>query len=121
MFKYVNLNPDGLEIEDCVCRAISLASGLQYTDVRDKLWLTSKLFECEELTVCCYSNLLDKVLEYPSVDCRGLTVAEFAQRHPKGIYLVRMDMHITCIVDGVINDIWDCGERIATHAWFCSY
>lgn len=47
-----------------------------------------------------------------------MTVDEFCLEYPYGTYLVRMKSHITCVIDGVINDIWNCGPEFATNAWY---
>lgn len=120
-FVYYNNNPYGLKEEDCVTRAISLASGLDYFDVSKKLKLTSELLECEKLCVCCYDFLIEKVLMFSKVDCRGMTVGEFAEYHLRGIYLLRMKEHITTLIDGKLYDLWDSSQRKLTHAWFCGY
>ena len=47
-----------------------------------------------------------------------MTVGEFADTHPKGVYLLRIPAHLTCIIDGTCYDIFDCrfdGE--ITDAW----
>lgn len=117
-FVYYNHTPNGDEhINDCVTRAISLASGLPYSEIRKKLFHTSRLLDCESLAVGCYSHLLDRVFEYPRIECAGLTVNEFADKHPRGIYLVRMPQHITTIIDGCVYDIFDCRDKFITNAW----
>ena len=116
-FSYYNINPDGVRKNDCVTRAISLASGLDYKEVQEKLFYTAKLLNCEKLCVCCYRHLLDDVLKYRRVDCDGLMVGEFADTYPNGTYLVRMNGHISCIIDGTIYDIWDCRGEWLTDAW----
>lgn len=114
---YYNQNPDGDRENDCVTRAISLASGLPYWVIRKKLFHTSKLLNCEKLCVCCYRHLLDDVFKYQRVECYGDTVREFAEKHPKGTYLVRMQGHISTIKEGDIWDIFDCGDEFLTDAW----
>ena len=42
-FVYYNNNPYGLKEEDCVTRAITLASGLPYFEVQKKLKLIANL------------------------------------------------------------------------------
>lgn len=116
-FKYHNVNPIGERTEDCVTRAICLASGKDYYDISEKLFYTAKLLDCERLCVCCYRHLLDHVFKYKYINCDGMTVNEFADKHPYGVYLVRMNGHISCIIDNCIYDIWDCGEETLTDAW----
>lgn len=114
---YYNQNPDGDRENDCVTRAISLASGMPYHVIRKKLFHISKLLNCEKLCVCCYRHLLDDVFKYRRVECYGDTVSEFANKHPEGTYLVRMGGHITTIIDGRIWDTFDCGNEFCTDAW----
>lgn len=116
-FVYHNVNPDGQRASDCVTRAISLGSGLDYPIVRRKLYHSAKLFDCDKLNVDCYCHLLQDVLKFPRVNCEGFTVEEFADTYPYGVYLVRMDGHISTICNGEVVDIWDCRDCEITHAW----
>ena len=116
-FIYHNVNPDGQKASDCVTRAISLGSGYSYPAVRRKLHHSAKLFDCEKLNVDCYSHLLEDVLKFPQVETYGMSVGEFADAHPYGIYLVRMDGHISTIWNGNVVDIWDCRPSYITNAW----
>lgn len=116
-FRYYNLNPQGEHHSDCVTRAISLASGLPYSSVRKKLFHTAKLLGCEKLCLSCYKFLIENVLFSRIVNCDGMTVEEFADLHPYGTYLVRMNGHISVIIDNCIYDIFDCREHLLTTAW----
>ena len=116
-FIYYNRNPDGKRQNDCVTRAISLASGYSYPQIRRKLYHTARLLNCEKLCVCCYRHLLDDVFKYKREISDGLTVGEFADLHSEGIYLLRVDGHITCAIRGDVFDIWDCRSEFVTDAW----
>lgn len=95
-----------------------MASGnLTYHEVQKKLKLIAELFNCEKLCVCCYRHLLDDVLKYHRVNCDGLFVGEFADKYPVGVYLLRINGHITCLIDGIIYDLWDCRDEFVTDAW----
>ena len=98
-------------------RAISFAVGIPYADVRKKLYHTSKLLNCEKLCVACYRHLIEYVLGCRPVDCRGLTVGEFAEMHPIGTYLIRISGHITVVKNGKCYDIWDCTKEMCDVAW----
>ena len=116
-FVYYNRNPDGNKESDCVTRAISLATGLSYPTIRNKLFHSSKLFSCHKLNHKCYSALLEKVFEYTTVPCRGLTVAELSSLYRNDILLIRIDGHLTCSYYGKIYDIWDCRDSRCDVAW----
>lgn len=116
-YKYINLNPYGEKDNDCVCRAISLALNENYFDIKDKLYYISKLFNCEELCVCCYKHLLNNVYGLPKVYCRNMTANDFSNEHPYGVYILRMDGHCSCAIDNCLFDIWDCRDEILTDVW----
>ena len=61
MFKLYNRNPHNEKLSDCVCRAISLATGASYYDVMELLRLNSDGHECEELCVDCYGKMIDEI------------------------------------------------------------
>jgi hypothetical protein len=116
-FRYYNVSPDGEHKNDCVTRAISLASGMPYAETRKKLRSVATLFDCERICMSCYKHLIENVLYCKPLDCDGMTVEEFADMHPYGVYLVRMNQHISCIIDNTIYDIFDCREHLLTNAW----
>ena len=116
-FVYENLNPYGERENDCVIRAIAKVTGLPYADIEDKLFYVGKIFECDSKCLGCYSFLIDKVFDFQRVPCAGLTLNEFADLHPRGLYLVRSDGHISVLKDNAVHDIWDCRDMILTHAW----
>ena len=116
-FVYLNVNPDKQKESDCVTRAIKLATGLPYDEVRRKLYHTSKLLGCEKLCVCCYKFLIEEVFKLRRVNCDNMTVAEFSCINPYGIYLVRMNGHLSTIINGKVYDIFDCRSELLTDAW----
>ena len=116
-FCYLNVNPNKQTRNDCVTRAISLASGIPYKTIRKKLFHTARLLDCCKLCNTCYSHLIEKVLCGIPKNCDGMTVGEFANLHPQGTYLLRMYGHITCLIDNCIYDIFDCREHKITNAW----
>ena len=114
---YYNVNPEGERKNDCVTRAISLASGYSYPCIRKKLFHIAKLLNCDKLCVCCYRHLLDDIFKYKRINCDGYTVGEFADKYPQGKYLVRMGGHISTIIDNCVYDIFDCRDLWLTDAW----
>ena len=117
-YKYYNRNPDGKQIEDCVCRAISTATGLNYDAVNRLLDLTAVCYDCEKLCVCCYHNLWEDILGYERHVCmNGETVEDIAYKHPQEKVLIRIDSHLTSSIKGTIYDIWDCSEKLVDCYW----
>lgn len=115
MYKFYNANAHGRFANDCVVRAISLAE--------DKTWNETY----EELSEIAQRNgiILDDVnFVEPLLDSRyervcydNEYVGDFVEEHPRGTYLITMLGHITCCIDGVLYDTFDCRNRIMLCAW----
>lgn len=116
-FVYLNVNPDRKKISDCVTRSIHFTTGIPYNEVRQKLYHTAKLLDCEKLCMCCYSFFIENVLKCKRVNCDNMTIHDFAKHYPYGTYLVRMEGHISSLVNGTCYDIWDCRNQVLTDAW----
>lgn len=116
-YKYFNQNPDGVKIEDCVTRAISLAIDMDYYEVAYKLKLTSLLWGCDKLCLSCYHHLLDDVFRLKRVYVDGMTVEEFAETHPYGTYILRCPSHLLTVIDGIDYDIFNSTRMRITDAW----
>lgn len=117
-YKYYNRNPQRLHVKDCVCKAISTATGLSYEAVDNLLKLTASEYDCEKLCVCCYHNLLDDVLCYHRVDCDfDKTVEEVAALYPRNRLIIRIEAHLTSAINGVVLDIWDCTKEFVDCFW----
>lgn len=117
MFKYYNQNPNGYHIPDCVIRAISLATGEPYYNVVKMLHNNAEIYNCDELCVCCYEKLLDFDFNLPHYYGNGNNAGEVAMDFPNNVLLLRMDGHLSCSINGVIHDIWDCSDEIITDFW----
>lgn len=117
-YKYYNRNPDRRHIQDCVCRAISTATGLCYEAVNNLLELTANEYRCEKLCVCCYHNLLEDVLCYSRQEAKfKKTVADIAYAYPRNKVIIRVKSHLTTAINGTILDIWDCSDELVDCYW----
>lgn len=117
-YKYYNHNPDRLHLQDCVCRAISTATGLCYEATNNLLDLTAATYKCDKLCVCCYHNLLEDVLCYHRQECHfKKTVEEVASDYPRNKLIIRVQSHLTSSINGTIMDIWDCSDELVDCFW----
>lgn len=116
-YKYLNLNPMSKEENDCVCRAISLATHLPYKTVDRLLQLTGIALKCDELCPCCYHYLLEDIFSFNCYKGDGKTVKEIASDFKDTICIIRISGHLTCSVFGIIYDIWDCSNEICDRFW----
>lgn len=114
-YKYFNANHQGRYVNDCTIRAISLAEGKSWQQTYDELsYIAGK-----NGIILDDVNFIDLLLDSRYLRCRTKDnyVGEFADNHPIGTYLITMDGHITCCVDGTIFDTFNCLNRRIKSVW----
>ena len=115
MYKYYNQNKDGRHINDCTVRAISLAQNKTWDETYKEL---SNLARERGMMFDSVEFVEDYLDERYYRQCHySKTVGEFADEFIKGTYLITMNGHITCCIDGVIIDTFDCRDRIMRCCW----
>lgn len=115
MYKYYNANSKGNFVNDCVIRAISVAENKSWDETYEEL---SDIAQIEGILlddVNFVENYLDE--RYQRACHYSKTVGEFSKEFPKGTYLITMQGHITCCIDGIIYDTFDCRYRRMWCAW----
>lgn len=114
MFCYYNANPLGRKVNDCTVRAISLATGKSWDETYD--WLS--LYAKSQAIMMDEIQYIDEFLESNFEKLCGckesikVTIAQFLETNPFGTFLITMNGHITCCIDGCIYDTFDPSERI---------
>lgn len=117
-FYYYNQNPDKNVEQDCVTRAISLASGVPYNAVSKLLKITAKEHECDELCVCCYHHLLEDTFGYAvKFPKTRKKVKDIAREYNYNTLIVRVNGHLSTLINGTCIDIWDCTDEIVDCYW----
>lgn len=114
MFIRYNGNPCGKNTEDCVIRAISIATGFSRHKVYASLCAFG--FEC---TIwgnnnAIWSDYLQHIgfIRHKS---RRMTVSEFAKFHPHGTFVIGTRSHAVAIIDGDYIDSWNSGSEIVRY------
>lgn len=109
---------------DCVTRAIAIATGVDYLEVyntlnnlakRERIGKKKKKISNSRTGV--YKQTADKYLEslgWKWYSCMsigsGCTTHLRASELPKGRIICRLTKHFTCVLNGVINDTYDCSR-----------
>ena len=121
MYTEFNAHPKGIKTTDCVVRAISTATKMEYMECRRILNQKKREWG---FTSYKDTKFLYKYFEaYPRLifkAVRGeprLKGSDFTALHPTGTYVLKMAGHVTVCKDGVILDIWDCTYRSVYTAW----
>ena len=118
MYQYFNAHPQGKLVPDCVKRAITKATGMDYHEVqlelnRHKKITGAKTFNEDKNWKSYVTNVLNGTWRsFPAK--RGMprmNGERFMRAFPKGNYILSMAGHLSCCVDGVIYDTWDCTEK----------
>lgn len=115
MYKFYNANARGRFTNDCVIRAISLAEDKTWNETYNELSEIAQRNGIILDDVQFVEPLLDS--RYERICFREKYVGEFMEEHPKGTYLITMKSHITCVIDGVLYDTFDCRDRVMWCAW----
>ena len=124
MYKYLNVHPKNLLVRDCVKRAITLTTGMDYMEVqrqlnRFKKITGAKAFNSDRNCDKYVEQVLKaKKIIFPAIKGQPRMNGEmFCELFPKGSYILRMAGHWSACVDGVIYDTWDCSEKCVYNAW----
>ena len=130
----------GENVGDCVCRAITIATGMDYKEVYDELQRRAK---CETATQLKHHRsgkrssarngvFRETFKEYLSdlgwqkhSTCgfgKGVQCHLVADELPSGIVIVQVAKHLVCVIDGVIHDTYDssCKQYYDEHGNLCT-
>lgn len=121
MWVQYNANPEKRSTGDCVIRAISLAmdqswdetymgvtmEGLRLADMPEKnhVWgayLRRHGFRRDIIRARC-------------PEC--YTVRDFCRDCPIGVYILAIDGHVVCVIDGDYYDSFDSGDEVPIYYW----
>ena len=117
-FLYYNAHPYQLEVDDCVKRAITVTTGMDYMDVQRGLNQHKMITGAEKFnTDGNPRSYVENVLGFPRVaipkktDGTRVTANEFCKTHLKGRFIISMSRHWSAVINGTILDTWDCGNK----------
>lgn len=116
-----NANPAGKRVGDCTVRAICKATGQDWETVY--AGITAYGFIIHDMPSANHvwgAYLRSKGFSRHIVDDHGedrYTVSDFCRDNPKGTYILSIDGHVVCVVDGKYYDSWDSGEEIPIYYW----
>lgn len=108
MYKNLNNNPSGANLEDCYIRATSLALKKDYYDVMDEMFEVADKNGWNENSI--------KTVAYVMMSLHGckmyqvtnrVTVNQLAKTLDKGRYVFITKEHATACIDGDIYDTWN--------------
>lgn len=120
-WKQFNPNPSARRVGDCVIRAICKALGQNWETTYVGLSLFGFYFSDMPSANRVWGAYLKKNgFHRQLVDDYGqyaYTVEDFCRDHPSGIYILGIEGHVVCVIDGFYWDSWDSGQEIPIYYW----
>lgn len=131
IYVYANPHPHGIETRDCVVRAIALATGRDYKELRRELNAFKRVLVASKKFSRYTSYKQQPILEewfksknYSTISFgvvrageKRKIAKEFAKENPAGTYILSMRRHIVCVKEGKILDTWDSSNKPVYKAW----
>ena len=120
-FIYYNPNPRGKAAGDCTVRAISKATGTSWQEAYLALAIQGYLDGNMPSANAVWGAYLRKIgytrhiVQDTCPDC--YPVADFAQDHPMGTYILALSGHVVCVEDGVLYDSWQSQNETVLYYW----
>lgn len=120
--KYYNPNPYGLKVGDCVIRAISAATGQDWDTTYTGV--TFQGFVLKDMPSSNYvwgeylhsKGFSRAVISNTCPAC--YTVAEFADEHPRGAFVLGTGVHAVAVVNGEVWDSFDSRNEVPIYYFY---
>lgn len=120
-WRYWNENPAGRNVGDCAVRAVAVALGVDwetaYLMISDAGYKMADMPSSNSVwgAVLRQNGFYRHTIPNTCPDC--YTINDFAEDHPKGVYVVCTGNHVCTIRDGLVFDSWDSTQEIPQFYW----
>ena len=120
-WKQYNPNPAGRYVGDCAVRAVAKALDLDWETAYALIAMAGYQMNDMPSSNSVWGAVLRKngffrhALPNTCPDC--YTVADFADEHPKGVYVLGTGSHVVTVEDGIVYDSWDSRTETPVYYW----
>ena len=121
MYIHVNPNPNGVYVEDCVVRAIAIATDRSWDDIYLNVCLQGYIMKNMPSVNNVWGTYLKSIgfVQYPlptnCPDC--YTIRDFCDQNRYGTYILATGSHVVAVIDGNYCDAWDSGDEMPIAIW----
>lgn len=122
MWKKFQNNPYGKRVGDCVVRAVSKATGMDWGQTYTQLAVQGYLMGDMPSSNAVWGaylksyGFLRETIPNTCPDC--YTAEDFCKDHPRGVYVLGFGNHVATVIDGVIYDSWDSSKEIPVYYFY---
>lgn len=116
-YAHYNPSPFGKNVGDCTVRALSKALDQDWHETYFGLCIEGALRGDMPSANATWGAYLRRNGYHRELAPEDVTVAEFADAHPNGSYILALSGHVVCIEDGTLYDSWDSGNEIVLYYW----
>lgn len=116
-----NANPAGRNVGDCAVRALSIALDVDWETAYALISLNGYLMGDMPSSNSVWGAVLRQhgfyryAIPNECPDC--YTIGDFADDHPRGVFVVGTGNHVVTIKDGIVLDSWDSRKEIPQYFW----
>ena len=121
MWEMYNPNPKGRNTIDCTVRVLTKAMDIGWDEAYALIAAEGYRLKSMPVNNAVWGAILKKKgfaregIPNTCPDC--YTAEQFAQDHPKGIYVLGFDGHVATVRDGILYDSWDSSHEIPQYYW----
>lgn len=114
-------NPSGMNVGDCVIRALSLATGNDW----DSTYLDLSMLGFEMKDMPSANHVWGTYLKergftravIPNTCPSCYSIEDFCMDNPKGLFVLATGSHVVTVLNGNYYDSWDSGNQIPIYVW----
>lgn len=125
MFLKLNYNPKEKKVGDCVIRALACATKQDWLKVYDDLVIIGREqydIPISRVVIGIYLKQLgwtkNKMPKKITGDTyRRYRLSEYCDTFKPKLMIASVANHFTCVEDGTIIDLWDCGDSSMGNYW----
>ena len=121
MWVRCNPNPLGRQAEDCVIRAVAIATDQSWRQTYRELCGLGEIMADLPNSNAVWGRYLRekgaKQFLLPEACPECITVQAFADRYPEGVYVIGTGGHAVAVIDGDWYDSWDSFAEVPSIFW----
>lgn len=121
MYVHANPNPNGAYVEDCVIRAISIATDRSWDETAIYLFLQAFIMKNMPSVNKVWGTFLNSIgfrqYQLPNTCPDCYTIRDFCEDNPFGVFILATGSHVVAVINGDYYDAWDSGDELPTSVW----